>query len=109
MAPAPRSRSGGGAALANAADPSGDHVHVKADLADDITGNADHAEAVAELAHRGEQPGRVREFAGRFPRVPRDHEQLAHARGVETEQHLLEVRPVADEPSGQVRHRRIPG
>jgi hypothetical protein len=73
-----------------------------------VARDTDLAKTVAELAHRGEEPGRVRKLAGLLPRVTGDHEHLAYVRGLGAKQHLGEVLSVADEPSRNVRDRLEP-
>ena len=73
-----------------------------------VAGDADLVEAVAALAHRGEQVRRAVERP-RLLGVAGGHEQLADARGMEAVEDLVQMRPVADEAGGEVRDDGVAG
>jgi hypothetical protein len=122
------------AAPAYLSDPAGDHVGVEAELADDvgrhrrlgehradrllvadqvvalrIAGDADPVEVRAPGPHRLEQLRRARELAGRVGGVAGEHEQLAHAAGVQPLEQLGQVSAIAHQPRRDVRDGGVAG
>ena len=69
----------------------------------------DRVELGAALAHRLEQVHGARELADRVGGVAGGHEQLADPGGEHAVEQLVEVRAVAHEAGGQVRHHGVAG
>jgi hypothetical protein len=68
-----------------------------------IAGDADLGKVVPELGHCSEEWRRSREAAGRLLRVPRHHEEVAHAHPRDAVEQLAQVGLVANEAGREVR------